>query len=431
MRRAISDFSDVARDSDIAVVYYAGHGIEVDGVNYLVPVDATLARDFDVEDETVSLNRVLKAIESARRLRLVILDACRNSPFVESMKRASRAIGRGLARVEPTADTLVAFAAKAGSTASDGTGGNSPFTAALLEHIATPGLDIRLALGQVRDTVMASTSPRQEPFVYGSLGGRTISIVDAPAASAGPQGTTVPPQGLTTQCAEAVQSWRDIKNTTNIAVLEAFVRRYSDCFYADLATLRIAELRKSQQAAVTPAAPVAPVAPISPGPAGPQGKPSGSGPSASNCGHPHGDYVIVGIAWGDADKGLLIRAAPNSAAAVKGVIPAAATGLGVSNCQGGWCQVKYACQSGWAGARYLSERSAELYRVTGVKANDPDGLNVRTGPGATYARNGSIPFYADGVKRHSCYPDTADRASWCLVTYRDVSGWVANQFLTR
>jgi uncharacterized caspase-like protein len=81
MRRVIGDFADTAGDADIAIVYYAGHGIEVDGVNYLIPTDATLARDFDVEDETISLDRVLRAIDSARRLRLVILDACRENPF--------------------------------------------------------------------------------------------------------------------------------------------------------------------------------------------------------------------------------------------------------------------------------------------------------------------------------------------------------------
>src|SRR5262249_25083821 len=115
MRRAMSDFSDIASDADIAIVYYAGHGIQVDGINYLIPTDARLARDFDVEDETISLDRVLRAMDSARRLRLVILDACRDNPFAQSMKRSNRAIGRGLARVEPTTpDTLVAFAAKAG-----------------------------------------------------------------------------------------------------------------------------------------------------------------------------------------------------------------------------------------------------------------------------------------------------------------------------
>jgi uncharacterized caspase-like protein len=86
-------------------------------------------------------------------------------------------------RVALVPDTLIAFVAKAGATANDGNGEHSPFAAALLKHLAAPGLDVRLALGEVREAVMASTSPRQEPFVYGSLGGRTISIVDAPASS--------------------------------------------------------------------------------------------------------------------------------------------------------------------------------------------------------------------------------------------------------
>src|ERR1700726_4881886 len=102
-RRALRDFADRARDADIAVVYYAGHGIEVDGANYLIPVDAKLERDTDVYDEAFSLDRVLVAIEPARQLRLVILDACRDNPFTKLMKRsiASRAIGRGLAKIEP------------------------------------------------------------------------------------------------------------------------------------------------------------------------------------------------------------------------------------------------------------------------------------------------------------------------------------------
>ncbi len=153
MRRAISDFAETLRDSDIAVIYFAGHGIEVDGTNYL-PFDAVLARDFDVEDETISLDCVLRAIEPARRLRLVILDSCH--PFTESIKRSTRAIGGGLARVEPaTPNALIAFAAKVGSTANDGNGEHSPFAAALLKHLDAPGLDVRLAPGEVRDAVMA------------------------------------------------------------------------------------------------------------------------------------------------------------------------------------------------------------------------------------------------------------------------------------
>ena len=180
MRRAIRDFTVVAQDADIAVIYYAGHGIEVNGTNYLVPIDAMLERDIDVEDEAVSLDRLMRALEPVKNLRLVILDACRDNPFAKSMKRSvgTRSVGRGLAEVNPDlGNTLVAFAAKAGSTASDGGEQHSPFTEALLKNIPSPGLDIRLALGRVRDEVFTRTKHRQEPFVYGSLGGNTVALV--------------------------------------------------------------------------------------------------------------------------------------------------------------------------------------------------------------------------------------------------------------
>src|SRR5260221_1162885 len=169
-RRALRDFADRARDADIAVVYYAGHGIEVDGTNYLIPVDAKLERDTDVYDEAFSLERVLLAIEPAKQLRLVILDACRDNPFAKVMKRtvASRAVGQGLAKVEPTSpNMLIAYSAKAGSTALDGDANNSPFTIALAKHLTTPGLDVRRAFGFVRDDVLKTTSYRQESHSTG------------------------------------------------------------------------------------------------------------------------------------------------------------------------------------------------------------------------------------------------------------------------
>jgi uncharacterized caspase-like protein len=180
LRRVVREFAEAARDADIAVVYYAGHGIEMDGNNYLIPTDAKLLSDFDVQDETMSLDRVLRAIDPAKRLKLVILDACRDNPFAKSMKRsvATRAIGRGLAEIEPAAsDTLIAFAAKAGAVASDGDGQNSPFATALIKHLTEPGLDLRIAFGRIRDDVLKSTGNRQEPFVYGSLGGDTLALV--------------------------------------------------------------------------------------------------------------------------------------------------------------------------------------------------------------------------------------------------------------
>ena len=189
MRRAVREFSEAARDADIAVMYYAGHGIEVDRVNYLIPADARLISDFDVEDETVSLDRVLKAMEPAKQLKLVILDACRDNPFAKSMKRSigTRSVGRGLAEVDPGgSNTLIAYAAPAGAVAADGDGANSPFAAALVKYLPVPGLDMRIALGRVRDEVRKVTGNRQDPYVYGSLGGDTVSLVPAAAAPAPP-----------------------------------------------------------------------------------------------------------------------------------------------------------------------------------------------------------------------------------------------------
>jgi uncharacterized caspase-like protein len=235
LRHALRDFADRARDADIAVVYYAGHGMEVNGTNYLIPVDAKLERDTDVYDEAVSLDRVLVAIEPAKQLRLVILDACRDNPFVKSMKRtvASRAIGRGLAQVEPASpNTLIAYSAKAGSTALDGDSQNSPFTIALSKHLTTPGLDVRRAFGFVRDDVLKDTANRQEPFVYGSLGGDDVPLVPAPAAA---------PPAPSAQ-SEARRDYELALQVGNKDALKAFVAQYPDGFYANLARIQLAKI---------------------------------------------------------------------------------------------------------------------------------------------------------------------------------------------
>jgi uncharacterized caspase-like protein len=238
MRRAVREFATVASDADMAVVYYAGHGIEVDGTNYLIPADATLLSDFDVEDEAVSLDRVLQAISPAKRLRLVILDACRDNPFSKTMKRSvgTRSVGRGLAKIEPaTADTLIAFAAKAGAVASDGDGAHSPFATALIKHIATPGLDLRLAFGRVRDEVIKSTGSRQEPFVYGSLGGETVALVPLIAAPADPN-------------AEARQDYEFAAQIGTKEAWGSFLVTHSSGIYANLAHAALDKLEAAEKA---------------------------------------------------------------------------------------------------------------------------------------------------------------------------------------
>jgi outer membrane protein assembly factor BamD (BamD/ComL family) len=187
-KRAIRHFADASADADVAVVYYAGHAIEVGGVNYMLPVDAKLASDRDVEDEAIDLDRIVDS-DGAKKLRLVIVDACRDNPFLAA-KRQHQAVrstasalsgqksGLGLVNMAGS-QTLVAYAAEAGTYAEDGVGddAHSPFTAALLRHLPEPVEDIRFAFGRVRDDVLKATDKRQRPFVYGSLGGNHISLV--------------------------------------------------------------------------------------------------------------------------------------------------------------------------------------------------------------------------------------------------------------
>lgn len=242
-RRVLRDFADATRDADIAVVYYAGHGIEVEGSNYLIPVDARLERDTDVYDEALSLDRVLVAVEPAKQLRLVILDACRDNPFGRTMKRtlASRSIGRGLAQVEPTSsNTLIAYSAKAGFTAQDGDGANSPFTIALSKHLTTPGLDVRRAFGFVRDDVLKSTGNKQEPFVYGSLGGEDVPLVPIKAAPVTATAPAVNPQ------ADMRRDYELALQVGNKPAWEAFLVQHPDGFYANLAKLQLDKIQAEQ-----------------------------------------------------------------------------------------------------------------------------------------------------------------------------------------
>src|SRR5215470_13987704 len=168
MRRVLRDFSEHAHAAGIAVVFDAGHGMEMNGVNYLIPVDATLARDVDVEDEAISLDRVIRTIEPVRQLQLVILDACRDNPFLRSMRRTvvTRSVRSGHGEIDEKTlppNTLIAYAQKAGKMADDGADSNSPYTMALLKHLPTPGLDVELALRRVRDEVLQDP-PLNPPF---------------------------------------------------------------------------------------------------------------------------------------------------------------------------------------------------------------------------------------------------------------------------
>ena len=249
LRRGLLEFTLAASASEVAVVFYAGHGIEVDQRNFLVPVDARLASDQSVEFETVPLDLVQQAVKRALGLRLVIVDACRDNPFASSMQRAgaTRSIGRGLARVEPSGDTLVAYAAKEGTVAADGEGRNSPYSAALLANLEEPGLEVGLMFRRVRDAVLAATGGSQEPFVYGSLSSRGVYLAKAPAVEVSP--AVAAGESAALRAAAEREFWVSVSNSTDPADLKAYLEQYSGGTYEVLARNRLKRLLAAPQAA--------------------------------------------------------------------------------------------------------------------------------------------------------------------------------------
>ena len=265
LRQGLLAFTRAASVAEVAVVFYAGHGIEVDQRNFLVPVDAKLSSDQDVEFETVPLELVMRSVARASGLRLVILDACRDNPFAVSMQRAgaTRSVGRGLARVEPAGETLVAYAAKESTVASDGDGRNSPYSAALLAHLEEPGLEVGLLFRKVRDAVLAATGGRQEPFVYGSLSSRGVYLTawaePDPSVTETVGGSESVSERLTAEqlaverlaAERELLFWESVKDSTNPADIQAYLDRYPNGVYAALARNRLQAL----EGAAAPAAP--------------------------------------------------------------------------------------------------------------------------------------------------------------------------------
>jgi hypothetical protein len=178
-RQSLRRFQSQANGAEVALVYFAGHGIEAGGTNWLIPTDAELAEDRDLEYEAIKSDLMLQALRGAR-MRVLVLDACRNNPFGRSWRTGVRSSANGLAKLEAD-DVLVLFAAAPGQTASDGTGGNSPFASALAKHLPEPGLAIQLLGGKVRDDVLVATGGNQRPYVSASITGQPFYLVPGEA----------------------------------------------------------------------------------------------------------------------------------------------------------------------------------------------------------------------------------------------------------
>jgi carboxyl-terminal processing protease len=247
--RLIQQFGTDVQNADVAMFYYAGHGVQVRGANYLVPVGANPAREADVDFQMVDVNLVLRQMEDAgAKLNLVVLDACRNNPFGE---RGLRAAGGGLAQMRAPEGTLISFATQPGNVALDGDG-NSPYTRALATTIRKPGLDIFQTFNEVGLAVKRATGGSQQPWV-------SSSPIDGSFYFSAPPVSNVPSMGND----DAAQAWAATRDTTSIAVLDTFIQQYGSSIYAPFARARRDELKSTQVAVAAPrpqpqAAPSAP-----------------------------------------------------------------------------------------------------------------------------------------------------------------------------
>lgn len=248
MDRAVRTFAEKLAGASLGVFFYAGHGLQVEGVNYLVPIDAQLGSANALDFEMVRLDFVQRIMERATKANILFLDACRDNPLARNLSRAlgtrSVGIGRGLAAVESGEGTLISFSTQPGNVALDGQGRNSPFAGALLKYIGAAGEDLSSLLINVRNDVMTATNRRQVPWDHSALTAR-IYFGTPPAER---------PSGPTYEQQAELALWATVKDATDPAMLQSYVDRYPKGAFAAVARVIIEKLlREAEQNAAVEA----------------------------------------------------------------------------------------------------------------------------------------------------------------------------------
>jgi hypothetical protein len=255
MADKIRQFAAKAEDADTVLYFYAGHGIQLDGQNYLIPVDADLNNEMDVRLSTLDIDLMLQQTPATARVKLVLLDACRDNPFKEQIARSlsktrSAAIGNGLAEMKPSFGTLIAYATGPGEVAYDGNTPNSPFTTALLKYLPEPGLEIGQAMTRVRAAVYKDTGTRQLPWENKNLTRDYYLVPSVAISDPDPVASIDPPpaadekeQKSWTQDNAEIVLWQAVKDSTDPAEIQAYLDRYGNAgIFANPAKKRIAAL---------------------------------------------------------------------------------------------------------------------------------------------------------------------------------------------
>jgi len=265
LTRMIAAFSRSLQGADVALFYYAGHGIQANDQNYLIPVDAHVEDEFGLKREGVALADVISEMEGRAKTSLVFLDACRDSPFVERLKRSmtgnrSASVGRGLARIGlETRDTLLVYATAPGQVAADGVGRNSPFTTAFLQHVAAPGVEIESVMKRVTASVRSLTRGAQEPERLSRLS-TEFYFAKAPEPVVIREPAPSPPAD------DAAKAFEVAKSIGSVAAWDAFLQAFPTGVYANFAKDLKADLvRKAALVPTeTPAVKPAPAEPAKP-----------------------------------------------------------------------------------------------------------------------------------------------------------------------
>jgi uncharacterized caspase-like protein len=241
MERTVLDFSRRASGAEVALIFFAGHGIQMAGHNYLLPVDARLEDDLSLRVEAVNLDLLLESVAGAGT-RLVVLDACRNNPFASRMRMSNpnRSVTRGLGKVEVAeGGTLIAFSTSPDDVATDGDGRNSPFSTALARHLRQPGLEIRQVFTRVRAEVRGQTKMRQTPWENSSL---LTDVFLAGTTPVPPDPRPVIPAPAFDPRQAELAFWQGTQQADTLAAYRAYKQRYPSGDYAALADIQIEKL---------------------------------------------------------------------------------------------------------------------------------------------------------------------------------------------
>lgn len=266
MKRKVRDFSQKLEDADVSLFFYAGHAMQIDGQNYLAPVDTAIASKADLDFETVSMDLIQRQMERNTKTSLIFLDACRDNPLSRSLRSKSRNIQVGLAAEQAPEGTLIAFSTNPGNVALDGDGRNSPFTKALLTNLERPGVEISTMMTDVRIQVNHETREKQVPWMRSSLLGhfyfnptkakpqQVASLDNNQAVRADPVEQPLTQTKQASRTADQFNNltiqkelWNTVKDSGDPDMLRVFIGKYGDGFFGDLAKMKLSKLEKSQK----------------------------------------------------------------------------------------------------------------------------------------------------------------------------------------